>query len=61
VRLSLVERLRRTKYLNVGIAPLLSLYLAREHELKLVRMLLAGKVFNVPQEQLRLRLREIYG
>lgn len=57
----LVERLRRTKYLNAGIAPLLSLYLAREHELKLVRMLLAGKIFNVPQEQLRLRMRKIYG
>ncbi|MCP4399574.1 MAG: hypothetical protein GY801_20015 [bacterium] len=57
----LIERLRRTKYLNVGIAPLLAFYLAREHELKLVRMLLAGKIFHVPQEQLRLRMREIYG
>ena len=57
----LLEDLKRTKYMNAGIAPLLAFYLAREHELKLVRMLLAGKAFNVPQEQLRLRTREIYG
>ena len=57
----LLESLRRTKYVTQGAAPLLAFYLARERELKLVRMLLAGKIFNVPQEQLRWRVREIYG
>ena len=57
----LIERLRHTKYLNAGIAPLLAFYLAREHELKQVRMLLVGKVFHVPQDELRVRMREIYG
>lgn len=57
----LLESLRRAKYVAQGAAPLLAFYLAREHELKLVRMLLAGKIFNMPQEQLRWRVREIYG
>ena len=57
----IIDFLKQTTYMSAGIEPVLAYYLAREHELKLVRLILAGKTFNVSQEQLHLRMRKLYG
>ena len=57
---TMMTHLRTTTYLSSGIEPVLALYLAREHELQLVRLILAGKTFNISQEHLRLRMRQLF-
>ncbi len=57
---AMMTHLRTAKYLSVGIEPVLAFYLAREHELKLVRLILAGKTFNYSKEHLGSRLRELF-
>jgi V/A-type H+-transporting ATPase subunit C len=56
----IIEFLRKTKYISFGIEPVLAFYLARDHELKIVRAILNGKRFNYPQEKLKRRMRELY-
>ena len=43
-----------------GISPLIAYILARETEIKAVRIILSGKHNNLPQETIRERLREMY-
>lgn len=57
---ALIDFLRPTIYLNAGIGPLIAFYLAREHELKLVRLILLGKRFGCPLELLRQRVRHLF-
>ena len=56
----LIELLHSAKYLSSGLEPVVALYLARDHELKLVRMILAGKVFGFAQDALRQRVKRLY-
>jgi V/A-type H+-transporting ATPase subunit C len=55
-----LEYLRKTKQISFGIEPLLAFYLAREHELKIVRTIWIGKQFEYTPDKLKLRLRELY-
>lgn len=57
---ALIDFLRPTLYLNAGLEPLVAFYLAREHELKLVRLILLGKRFGCPLELLRQRVRHLF-
>lgn len=56
----MIEFLRRTKQICFGIEPVLVFYLARDHELKIVRAILNGKRFKYPQEKLKVRMKELY-
>ena len=56
----LIELLHSAKYLSSGLEPVVAYYLARDHELKLVRMILAGKVFGFTQDALRQRVKRLY-
>lgn len=56
----MIEFLQNTKRLSSGIEPVLAFYLARDHELKAVRAILVGKKFDYSQENLQLRMRELY-
>jgi V/A-type H+-transporting ATPase subunit C len=56
----LLEFLRKTKQISFGIEPLLAFYLARDHELKLVRTIWVGKQFEYTPDKLKIRMRELY-
>lgn len=56
----MMEFLRTTKQICFGIEPALAFYLARDHELKLVRALWIGKIFYMAQNDLQIRMRELY-
>ena len=51
----------RSLYNNpFGIAPLAAYILARENEIKMVRIILSGKLNGFPDEFIRERLRDMY-
>lgn len=56
----MIEFLRRAKRYSFGIEPVLAYYLARDHEIRVVRTIVTGKLFNYPLERLRTRLKELY-
>jgi V/A-type H+-transporting ATPase subunit C len=43
-----------------NISPLAAYILARENEIKSVRILLSGKINDLPEDSIRERLREMY-
>jgi len=56
----LIEFLQRAKQQTFGIEPVVVFYLARDHELKVVRTLWMGKAFDYAQEKLKLRTKKLY-
>ena len=52
----LLASVRKTKYLAFGVEPLLGYFLARENELKLIRLILTSKKMQVKTEDLKERL-----
>lgn len=51
---------KEAKYIVAGLEPLVAYILAKENEVKLVRMILIGKLSGVSEDKLRLRVRELY-
>lgn len=56
----LIEIIKPQKYNPFTISPVAAYILARENEIKTVRILLSGKLNNLPEESIRGRLREMY-
>lgn len=56
----LIQLIRPQKYHPFTIEPLAAYILARENEIKCVRILLSGKQNRLPEESIRERLREMY-
>jgi len=56
----LIKKIRPQKYNPFTISPVAAYILARENEIKTVRILLSGKLNNLPEEAIRGRLREMY-
>ncbi len=56
----LIEKIRPQKYQPFGIEPLAAYVLAREGELKSVRIILSGKLNQLPTEIIKERIRETY-
>lgn len=56
----IIDFIRPQKYNPFTIAPLAAYILARENEIKAVRMILSGKLNQLPEESIRERLREMY-
>ncbi|MGE5593611.1 MAG: V-type ATPase subunit [Betaproteobacteria bacterium] len=54
------ERIRRARYMPLGPEPLVGYVFAKLHELKLVRLILVGKLSGVPRENLKERLRDLH-
>jgi len=57
---SLTEYLKKAKYITLGLEPLIAYLFAKEIETKNIRVIIVGKINNIPQEILRERLRETY-
>ncbi len=56
----IIEHIKPQKYDSFTIGPLAAYILARQNEIKCVRMVLTGKQNDLPDEVIRERLREMY-
>jgi len=56
----IIEVIRLQKYNPFTIAPIAAYILARQNEIKAVRMILSGKLNQLSEESVRERLREMY-
>ncbi|MFG5918781.1 V-type ATPase subunit [Sneathia vaginalis] len=55
-----VELIRKYKNINYGIEPVITYILAKEYEMKAIRLIMTGKINKIPNEVIKERLREIY-
>jgi V/A-type H+/Na+-transporting ATPase subunit C len=51
---------KQGKYVAFGIEPLVGYLMAKENEAKIIRMIMVGKMNNIPNEIIRERLRDVY-
>lgn len=56
----LLERIKPAKAVPLGLEPVLGYYLGKEHETRLVNLILAAKTTRVPAARLKERLRDVY-
>ena len=56
----LMEYVRAAKYIPYGIEPLISYLVAKESELKTLRIIMTGKLANIPTDIIRKRIRSTY-
>lgn len=56
----LLSYLRQAKYIVFGLEPLIVYLLVRENEIKMLRIIIAGKLNGLPADLLRSRLRDTY-
>ena len=56
----LISFLKRAKYVVFGLEPVVAYLLARENEVKMIRMIMIGKLNGLATDLLRSRLRDIY-
>ncbi len=56
----LIEHLKKAKYISLGIEPLIGYLLAKEIEVKNIRMIIVAKIAELSSETVRKNLRETY-
>jgi len=56
----LLNYIKPAKFAILGVEPLLGYLLAKEHEIKLIRIIMVGKLNGLPPASIRERLRETY-
>lgn len=56
----IIHTIQPQKYNAFSVGPLVAYVLARENEIKTVRIILSGKANNLPEESIRERVREMY-
>ena len=56
----LINYIKPAKYIVFGLEPLIGYLLAKEHEMKLIRIVMIGKLNELPAEAIQERLRETY-
>ena len=56
----MIETLKPQKYETFSVGPLLGYLIARENEIKTVRIILTGKQNGFPDDAIRERIREMY-
>ena len=57
----IVDYLKTTKYIHMGHEPVISYYLARLHELKVLKIIITGKLVGASQDELQKRVPEVAG
>ena len=55
-----MDMMREAKFIPFGVEPLLAYIYAKETEIKVVRIIMVGKLNNISGEVIRERLRDIY-
>lgn len=56
----IVDLIKKYKNVNYGIEPVVTYVLAKEYEMKAIRLIMTGKINKIPNEVIRERLRDIY-
>lgn len=56
----LMNFIRKSKYMTFGLEPMVGYLVAKETEIKNARIIMVGKLNNIPNETIRERLREVY-
>lgn len=56
----IMNMMKEAKYIPFGVEPLLAYVYAKETEIKIVRIIMVGKLNNISGEVIRERLRDIY-
>ncbi len=56
----IIDYIKPAKYMVFGVEPLIGYLLAKEHEMKLIRIIVIGKLNHLPTENIRERLRDTY-
>lgn len=56
----IINRIKPQKFNTTSVSPLAAYILARENEIKTVRILLSGKLNDLPENSIRERLRDMY-
>ncbi|EKS4342834.1 V-type ATP synthase subunit C [Clostridium sporogenes] len=56
----IMEYMKRAKYISFGPEPIISYLYAKENEIKVIRIIMIGKLNNMKSEIIRERLRDIY-
>ena len=52
--------IRNARLVTIGVEPLIAWLFAKETEIRNVRMIMTGKINNLPMDMIRERLRETY-
>ncbi len=56
----LINYIKPAKYIIFGVEPLIGYFLAKEHEIKQIRIIMIGKINGLPTEIINERLRDTY-
>lgn len=56
----LISYVKNAKYVPYGIEPLIGFMVAKDNEMKQARIIMSGKLNNLPADEIRGRLRETY-
>ena len=56
----IMEHVKKAKYVAFGLEPLAGYIIAKENEIKLIRMILMGKLNEIPSEEIKGMVREAY-
>lgn len=54
------KKIGEFKYLIIGPEPVLRYLLLKENEVRMVKLILLGKIWSIPKDRLRAQLREMY-
>lgn len=56
----IMEYVKKTRYITLGLEPLVGYLIAKQTEIKNARIIMVGKINNISGEAIRERLREVY-
>ncbi|MFW0861711.1 MAG: V-type ATP synthase subunit C [Dethiobacter sp.] len=56
----LIKYAKQAKYVTFGPEPIIGYLLAKENEIKMIRIIMVGKINQLPTEEIKERLRDVY-
>lgn len=56
----LIKYIKQAKYVTFGPEPIVGYLLAKENEFKIIRIIMVGKINQLPVEEIKERLRDVY-
>ena len=56
----LINYAKQAKYVTFGPEPMVGYLLAKENEIKMIRIIMVGKINQLPTEEIKERLRDVY-
>lgn len=56
----IIEHIKKAKFISLGTEPIIAYIIARENEIRAIRIILTGKKSNVHPDKIRERMRDVY-